>query len=170
MIKKSFTLLAIVLALASCSSNKKNNDANSATKESANKVAASEVVKMSSVSEAEISKSEIVPHVVYFDTNSAKLDDAATSILTQKVLPEATNAKAKKIVIEAHCDERGTKAYNKKLSDKRAASVKEFLVKNGVKGVKIKTVGYGKSKPVALGHDEASWSKNRRAITIVIKK
>jgi len=170
MLKKSLTLLAIALTIASCSANKKNTESDSVQKEPEKKVVATEDVKMFSVSEAEIAKSESGPHVVYFDTDSAKLDNAATSILSEKVLPEAQNLKTKKVVIEAHCDERGSKAYNQKLSEKRAAAVKKYLVENGVKNAKIRTVGYGKSKPVALGHDEASWSKNRRAITISIKK
>lgn len=125
---------------------------------------------MFSISEDELKNSESGPHVVYFATNSAILDAEAVSILSEKVVAEAKNAKTKKVVIEAHCDERGSTTYNKKLSDRRALAVKKYLVKNGVKAVKIKTVGYGKSKPVALGHDEESWAKNRRAVTISIKK
>ncbi len=173
MIKKNITLLLIALSLASCSSTKKTNDV-AAVEQPAKKEspvsAANEAVLVFSVPAAEIATSETGPQVVYFGTNSAALDQDATATLEKKVLPEAQNLKTKKVVIEAHCDERGSKAYNKKLSLKRANAVKEYLVKNGVKEVKIKTVGYGKSKPVALGHDETSWAKNRRAVTISVKK
>ncbi len=173
---KKLLLLLVVFAVASCSSNKKNNDADTkpvSVKQEPSKVAVEENIEdttMFSVTADELKKSESGPQVVYFDTNSSKLDGEATDTLKKKVLPEAKNLKTKKVVIEAHCDERGSEAYNQKLSERRAKSVKRYLVKNGVSDVKIKTVGYGESKPVALGHDEESWSKNRRAVTISIKK
>ncbi|MCE3254644.1 MAG: pal [Rickettsiaceae bacterium] len=169
MINRNLLLLFIAFASVSCASNKQSTDSSSSAKKSA-------IVKekKSSTKEEKISSNSAdeaqTPHIIYFDTDSAKITSEASSILDQKVLPEAKSPKAKKIVIEAHCDERGSNAYNQKLSEKRAKSVKSYLVKNGIKDVKIKTVGYGESKPVALGHDEESWSKNRRAITIVIKK
>ncbi len=166
--KKTFALILAIILTTSCSSNKKANEAVT-SKVTENNQEASNEIKMFSVSEAEIKKSETQAYVIYFDTNSDAITAEAAKVLEEKVLPEAKNAKSKKVVIEAHCDERGSKAYNQKLSEKRAAAVKAFLVKNGTK-IKIKTKGYGESKPVALGHDEASWAKNRRAVTVVIKK
>ena len=169
-------MLLITLAVASCSSNKKITENNSSAQKETKVVVQEEknseikADTMFSVSADEIKESESGPSVVYFSKNSAKLDSEALSTLNQKVLSEAKNSKTKRVVIEAHCDERGSEAYNQKLSEKRAKAVKSYLVKNDVKGVKIKTVGYGESKPVALGHDEESWSKNRRAVTISIKK
>lgn len=172
MINKKVISLVVLFGLAACSTNKKSSEiAVSANSVAVVPVAApSEVVKVFSVPVVEIAKSQTQPQVIYFDTNSSGLTDESHAILKDKILPEAKNLKTKKVVIEAHCDERGSKAYNQKLSEKRALAVKKYLVKNGVKSVKIKTVGYGKSKPVALGHDEESWSKNRRAVTILIKK
>ena len=85
-------------------------------------------------------------------------------------MTEAKSSQTKKVVIEAHCDERGSKSYNQTLSNKRAKSVKNYLSSNGVENFKIKTVGYGESKPIDLGHNEEAWAKNRRAVTISIKK
>ena len=177
MLNKNIITLILALAIASCSANKKSSDTQNAAplakpKEiSVEKRAEDEAAsRMYSVSAAEIEKSGTKPVVVYFDTNSAKLSDEATNTLNGKVVAEAKNKNTKKVVIEAHCDERGSKAYNKKLSLKRANAVKNHLVKNGVKGAIIKTVGYGKEKPAVVGHDEASWAKNRRAVTIVIKR
>jgi peptidoglycan-associated lipoprotein len=164
---KSLALLLVVLAMASCTSLRKNSDN---SKEIAAQKEAAANIKVFSVPAEEIKKSEATPHVVYFDTNSAQLTEASVATLSKKVLPEIDAAKTKRVVVEAHCDERGSKAYNQKLSEKRALAVKNYLVNNGAKNVKIKTIGYGKTKPVALGHDEDSWSKNRRAITIVIKR
>ena len=181
MINKNIVLvLATLIAATSCGSMKKTAPVSptkpqetakeSTIKDDSEKVSKIEATTIFSVSEAEIAKSEAKAQVVYFDTNSAALTNDAVSILSEKVLPEAKNSKTKKVVIEAHCDERGSKAYNQKLGKKRAESVKKYLVQNGAKDVKIITKSYGESKPVALGHDEAAWSKNRRAVTISIKK
>lgn len=170
---KHLILALLALTIASCSSHKKDAQTNTTPKPATTAADAKSLeeaeTKIFSVPAEEVKKSG-QPHVVYFATNSAKLDKKAVEVLASEVLAEAKNSKTKRVVIEAHCDERGTTAYNKKLSEQRAKAVKKYLVKNGVKSVKIKTVGYGKSKPVALGHDEASWSKNRRAVTISIKK
>jgi len=174
MLNKKFLLLFTAISLASCASNKQQtatatyHEPSKLVVEDAN--AKIEADTMFSVTPEEIKNSESGPHVVYFATNSSKLDDKAIAILSEKVLDEAKNANTKKVVIEAHCDERGSTSYNQWLSQKRAKAVKQYLVNHGVKSVKIKTIGYGASKPVALGHDEESWSQNRRAITISIKK
>ena len=68
-----------------------------------------------------------------------------------------------RIRIEGHCDERGTREYNLALGEKRANAVSELLRVNGVASSKITTVSYGEEKPIALGSNEASWTKNRRA-------
>jgi peptidoglycan-associated lipoprotein len=68
-----------------------------------------------------------------------------------------------KIKIEGNCDERGTTKYNLALGDKRANSVKTYLVNLGISADRIETISYGKERPVDPGHDEAAWSKNRRA-------
>jgi peptidoglycan-associated lipoprotein len=68
-----------------------------------------------------------------------------------------------KIVIEGHCDERGTNEYNLGLGERRASAVKNYLVSLGVSASRIKTVSYGEEKPFAAGHNEAAWKQNRRA-------
>lgn len=171
MLNKKISALLVTLTVASCNSlSSKNSNKQADSSPAPIKKERENLVKMFSLSEEEIKKSDSGIQVVYFDTNSDKLDETAIATLTNKVLPAAKASTAKKIVIEAHCDERGNNAYNQKLSQKRADSVKKFLVKNNVASAKIKTVAYGKSKPVALGHDEKSWAQNRRAVTIVIKK
>lgn len=68
-----------------------------------------------------------------------------------------------KIVIEGHCDERGTSEYNLGLGERRASVVKNYLVSLGVSASRIKTISYGEEKPFAVGHNEAAWKQNRRA-------
>ncbi|MCX5804605.1 MAG: peptidoglycan-associated lipoprotein Pal [Proteobacteria bacterium] len=68
-----------------------------------------------------------------------------------------------KIVVEGHCDERGTIEYNLALGQKRAEAVKNYLVKLGVDDTNIKTISFGKEIPIDSGHEENAWAKNRRA-------
>lgn len=98
----------------------------------------------------------------YFDFDSYSLSSEAKGTLEQ-------NAKAIKgtnsgnVTIEGHCDERGTKAYNLALGEKRANAAKEYLVALGVNASRVSTVSYGKERPFDDGHDESAWAKNRRA-------
>ncbi len=67
-----------------------------------------------------------------------------------------------KIVIEGNCDERGTAKYNLALGERRAKAAKKYLVNAGVASKRIKTISYGKERPLDPGHDEDAWAKNRR--------
>lgn len=67
------------------------------------------------------------------------------------------------VIIEGHCDERGTNEYNLALGDRRAYSTKRYLVNQGIKQSRIRTVSYGEERPISNGHDESSWYMNRRA-------
>ena len=71
------------------------------------------------------------------------------------------------ITVEGHADERGTREYNLALGERRAVSVKNFLVALGISANRIATISYGKERPDALGHSEAAWSQNRRGVTTV---
>lgn len=104
---------------------------------------------------------------VYFDfdksvikaSEAAKLSAVADFI---KAHPEDD------LVVQGHCDERGTEEYNRALGERRALAVREALVKLGSSAEKITTVSYGKDRPVEMGHDEAAWSKNRRSEFVVL--
>ena len=67
------------------------------------------------------------------------------------------------IMVEGHCDERGTREYNLALGERRSNAVRSFLMSDGVRDGQIETVSYGEERPVDVGHDEAAWGKNRRA-------
>jgi peptidoglycan-associated lipoprotein len=75
---------------------------------------------------------------------------------------------ARRISLEGHCDERGTREYNLALGDRRANAAKNYLVARGVDAGRISTISYGKERPLALGSDDESWAQNRRAVTIVL--
>jgi peptidoglycan-associated lipoprotein len=71
------------------------------------------------------------------------------------------------LLVEGHCDERGTEQYNLALADRRANSAKDYMVALGVDGTRIRTVSYGEERPFDSSHDEAAWAKNRRAHLVI---
>jgi peptidoglycan-associated lipoprotein len=103
---------------------------------------------------------------VYFDVGKATLRADAKAILTKQAawLKQYTNHL---MTIEGHADERGTREYNLALGERRANSVKEFLTANGVAPNRIKTLSYGKERPLALDSNEAAWTQNRRGVTVL---
>jgi len=105
---------------------------------------------------------------VYFNFNSSEINSNAQKTLMRQVrwLKEHSDVN---IIVEGHADERGTREYNLALGEKRANSSKSFLVANGISSSRISVISYGKEHPEAPGSDEASWSKNRRAVTVVTK-
>ena len=99
---------------------------------------------------------------VYFDYNSRDLNadmKARVDAVAQWILQSAPG---RKVLVEGHCDERGTGEYNLSLGEDRAAAVREELYRQGVNPGLVSTVSYGKERPMDLGHDEAAWAKNRR--------
>jgi len=106
---------------------------------------------------------------VYFDFNRYNLKPEAQKKL-QKTYEWLSKYPNVKILIEGHCDERGTQEYNLALGERRAASVKKYLQSLGMDSNRMKTISYGEERPVDPRHNEEAWAKNRRAhITITSK-
>ena len=103
--------------------------------------------------------------VVYFALNSSSLDATAKADLRAQAEWLKKNPKAL-IVVEGRCDERGTREYNLALGERRASMAASYLMANGISANRIRTISYGKDKPVVLGSDEESWAKNRSATTV----
>ena len=97
---------------------------------------------------------------VRFEFNEHALSAAAQQALA--ALAECIQKGHLRFTLEGHADERGTEEYNMVLSQKRAASVRKYLVDLGVAGDALETVGYGENRPVASGSTEEAWAKNRR--------
>ena len=74
------------------------------------------------------------------------------------------------LVVEGHCDERGTEQYNLALGDRRANTAKDYMVTLGIDTGRVKTVSYGEERPFDSGHEEAAWAKNRRAHLVIAGK
>jgi peptidoglycan-associated lipoprotein len=103
---------------------------------------------------------------VYFDFDSSALGVAAKDVLSQKAEWLRMNPDAS-VIIEGHCDERGTNAYNIALGDRRAVSTKVFLLNLGIDANQLSTISYGEERPVVMVKGEEAWAKNRRAHFVV---
>ena len=113
-----------------------------------------------------MAKNRFLSENVYFDFDNATLDYQAQELLKQKAMylrdfPDAN------VVIEGHCDERGTNAYNLALGERRAESAKAFLVNLGISEARLTTISYGEEKPLDMGQNDEAWAKNRRAAFVL---
>jgi len=103
---------------------------------------------------------------VYFEFDKSTLDSMSQDILSRKADWMRDNSDVV-VSVEGHCDERGTNEYNLALGERRAESVKSFLVDLGIDAYRISTVSYGEERPVDTGHNEEAWAKNRRAHCLI---
>ena len=142
-------LTAIVIVLASCSSVSADRT-NDSTAISA------------SASEAYSDSGITSNNVLYFSYD--KSDVNSEGRMKIRTLAKLINDNNLNVRVEGHCDERGTREYNLALGEKRAKTVAELLIINGVSSDKIQTVSYGEEKPIVNGSNERSWSQNRRAL------
>jgi len=99
---------------------------------------------------------------VYFDFDRFNIRPDARPVLQSNanLIQQAPGAGT--VVVEGNCDERGSEEYNLALGEKRAESVKSYLVDLGIPGQRLYTVSFGESKPAVMGHDETAWRYNRR--------
>ena len=105
---------------------------------------------------------------VLFEYDSARIKPSEVSKLDAVAAYMKSNPG--KLVIEGHCDERGTAEYNRALGERRAIAAREELVKLGVDSSRMSTISYGKDRPADMGHDESAWAKNRRCEFVVVNQ
>ena len=110
----------------------------------------------------------IVGDTVLFETNQTSMNDAGKALLDRQYA-WLVQYGVSEIKIDGHADERGTRQYNIALGAKRASSVKKYFVSLGYSGT-IKTLSFGKERPVSLCDNISCWSQNRRAVTVVVTK
>ena len=103
---------------------------------------------------------------VFFDTDQTNLSPAAQATL-DKQAAWLTQYNRYTFTIEGHADERGTREYNFALGAQRAQMVHDYLAAKGVSASRMKTISYGKERPVAVCDDISCWSQNRRAVTVL---
>lgn len=103
---------------------------------------------------------------VFFEVDSTSLTPQATATLDRQAAWLARYPRYS-FVVEGHADERGTREYNYSLGARRAQSVRDYLASRGVDASRMRTISYGKERPVAVCNDISCWSQNRRAVTVL---
>jgi len=103
---------------------------------------------------------------VFFETDSSELTEQARATL-DKQAQWLNNYNRYAFTIEGHADERGTREYNIALGARRAQTVREYLTSRGIAAARMRTISYGKERPVAVCDDISCWSQNRRAVTVL---
>ena len=110
-----------------------------------------------------LKQGQLAQRSVYFDYDSNSVKDEYRGLVQAHSRYMTADKRDAKIRIEGNCDERGSREYNLALGQRRAEAVKKVMTVLGVSDNRIETTSYGEEKPVAAGHDESSWSQNRRA-------
>ena len=106
----------------------------------------------------------------YFTYDEATLDGAAQDALTASAnWLKGREGAGYNLLIEGHCDERGTEQYNLALGDRRANTARDYLMTLGIESGRIRTVSYGEERPFDDGHDDSAWGKNRRAHLVLVR-
>jgi peptidoglycan-associated lipoprotein len=103
---------------------------------------------------------------VFFETDSSELSGQSRATL-DKQAQWLTNYSQYTFTIEGHADERGTREYNIALGARRAQAVRDYLISRGIAANRMRTISYGKERPVAVCNDISCWSQNRRAVTVL---
>ncbi len=176
--KKVLALALLAVVLSSCGGKVKKDQIDATNQSGVTESEASQIPKNFDVVESEAAAAAInkqaqsaieeveVADRVFFDLNASAVSDEAKKILDNQSSWLKSDPKIK-IIVEGHCDERGTREYNIALGEKRANSVKQYLITNGVESSRIKTISYGKERPAFVGASEEIWAKNRRAVTVM---
>ena len=112
-------------------------------------------------------RQELAAHIIHFDFDSALVKSGDQGNISAVAAYLGSNTRVA-LLVEGHCDERGTEEYNRSLGSKRASNAREALIAAGADGNRITTATFGEDKPVATGQDESSWSQNRRGEFIVL--
>ena len=105
----------------------------------------------------------------FFNYDENTLDSSAQEALQRSATWLRGEGAAYNLLIEGHCDERGTEQYNLALGDRRANTAKDYLVTLGINAGRIRTVSYGEERPFDEGHDDSAWAKNRRAHLVLVQ-
>src|SRR5262245_60060606 len=112
-------------------------------------------------------RAALAAHTVYFDFDSSVVRGSETSKV-DAVAAALKADNAAKLLVEGHCDERGTEEYNRSLGERRALALRENLAMLGIDPMRVKTLSYGEDKAADPGHDESAWKQNRRAEFVLL--
>ncbi len=104
---------------------------------------------------------------VFFETDSTELTPQARATLDKQAQWLTNYSQYSQFTIEGHADERGTREYNIALGARRAQAARDYLASRGIQPQRMRTISYGKERPVAVCNDISCWSQNRRAVTVL---
>ena len=163
---RSLSLLAAALLAAACASHETTtanpaSTAGNGSTASANNAGTATPNSGNAVNGNATAEAAMPTGSVYFDFDSNEVKDQYQPVIQAETRYLGSHPNAK-LRIEGNCDERGSREYNLALGQRRAEAVKHVMTVLGANGSKIETVSFGEEKPVAPGHDEAAWAKNRR--------
>jgi peptidoglycan-associated lipoprotein len=167
MIKRLLPLFAASFLLAACETASTVSGDGSSEVQSSNSAATSSSASAAEAPSARtIAENQLasVGNTVLFGFDSASLTDAAQATLNRQAAFMQASPTLR-VIIGGHADERGTREYNLALAERRAAATRDYLVAKGVNAARVRIISYGKERPVAVGSNDASWAKNRRAVT-----
>ena len=162
---KAITLLFTAALLVACSGSD-TKDEEAAAAAAAEAAAAAKAAEEAAAAEAAAQQQRLddaaaaVGNVFYFDFDSSNLRPDAIEALNAHIA--ALQGNDRNVRLEGHTDERGTREYNMALGERRANSVRDYMVANGIASYRIETVSYGEERPVAYGSGESNWAQNRR--------
>jgi len=148
--------LVLSVGCATTSSDTEGTDAGSGEATATEEVEVVEVVE-------EVPAPIVEVGTVYFDFDRSTIRDDMKVALRDTADKILANPAWGAVIIEGHCDERGSEEYNFALGERRAAMVKKYLVALGVPADRLETVSFGETQPAVRGHDESAWKYNRRA-------
>ena len=145
-------VLAVGLAISACAKNAEDAQANAAGQATPG------------------SQQDFVVNVgdrVFFETDSTELTPQSRATLDKQAQWLTNYSQYSQFTIEGHADERGTREYNIALGARRAQAVRDYLVSRGIQAQRMRTISYGKERPVAVCNDISCWSQNCRAVTVL---
>ena len=145
-------VLAAALAISACAKNAEDAQANAAGQATPG------------------SQQDFVVNVgdrVFFETDSTELTPQSRATLDKQAQWLTNYSHYSQFTIEGHADERGTREYNIALGARRAQAVRDYLASRGIQAQRMRTISYGKERPVAVCNDISCWSQNRRAVTVL---
>jgi len=174
MIIKLLTGALLVFFLAACSTTPKDTaeSTGSGSTSSSSDVSSTGSESVTDSASASIepgSQEDLIVNVgdrVFFNYDSFELDSDAQELLQDQVAWLKQHSGVS-VIIEGHCDERGTREYNLALGEKRAQSVKNYLIGLGISSDRVSTISYGKERPAVVGSNDGAWAQNRRSVTLV---
>lgn len=113
-------------------------------------------------------REKFAAYTVHFDFDRSVIKPSEASKIDAVAEQFKNGDPATDLLIEGHCDERGTEEYNRALGERRALAIREYLVRSGVNPQKIHTISFGENKPAVFGHDDAAWAANRRGEFVLV--